>query len=319
MLPYVLLIIGFVLLIKGADFLVEGASSIARRLRVSDLVIGLTVVAFGTSTPELFVNIIASIKGITALAIGNILGSNIANVLLILGISSVIYPLTVTKGTMWREIPFSLLAALVLGVVANDRLIDRSGSSALTRIDGLIFLSFFVIFIYYSSTIAKRIEGMEEHVPAKEYGSVKSTLLVIIGLICLTAGGKWIVDGAVHIALKFGMSQSLVGLTIVAVGTSLPELATSAVAAYKRNVEIAVGNVVGSNIFNIFFVLAVSSIVKPLPFQTITNMDIGVVILADILLFASMFTGRKRLLDRWEGYVFLILYAGYITALIVQG
>lgn len=317
-LPYVLLVIGFVLLIKGADFLVDGASSIARRLRVSDLVIGLTVVAFGTSTPELFVNIIASIKGSTDLAIGNILGSNIANVLLILGISSVIYPLTVTKGTVWREIPFSLLAALVLGVVANDRLIDRSGSSALTRIDGLIFLSFFVIFIYYSSTIAKRIEGMEEHVPAKEYGSVRSLLLVIIGLICLTVGGKWIVDGAVHMALKFGMSQSLVGLTIVAVGTSLPELATSAVAAYKRNVEIAVGNVVGSNIFNIFFVLAVSSIVKPLPFQTIANRDIGVVILADILLFASMFTGRKRLLDRWEGYVFLILYAGYISALIIR-
>jgi cation:H+ antiporter len=317
MLPYVLLIIGFVLLIKGADFLVDGASSIARRLRVSDLVIGLTVVAFGTSTPELFVNIIASIKGSTELAIGNILGSNIANVLLILGISSVIYPLTVTKGTVWREIPFSLLAALVLGVVANDRLIDRSGSSALTRIDGLIFLSFFVIFIYYSSTIAKRIEGMEEHVPAKEFGLVKSSLLVIIGLICLIVGGKWIVDGAVHIALKFRMSQSLVGLTIVAVGTSLPELATSAVAAYKRNVEIAVGNVVGSNIFNIFFVLAVSSIVRPLPFQAVTNRDIGVVIVANILLFVTMFTGRKRLLDRWEGLVFLILYAGYISGLII--
>jgi cation:H+ antiporter len=181
-----------------------------------------------------------------------------------------------------------------------------------------IFVSFFAIFIYYSSAIAKRIEGMEEHVQAKVYGSVKSSLLVIIGLICLTVGGKWIVDGTVHMILKFGMSQSLVGLTIVAVGTSLPESATSAVAAYKRNVEIAVGNVVGSNIFNFFFLLAVSSIVKPLPFQTITNMDTGVVILADILLFCSMFTSRKRLLDRWEGYVFLILYAGYISGLIIR-
>jgi len=315
-LPYILLIVGFVFLIKGAGLLVDGASSIARRLHISDLVIGLTVVAFGTSTPELFVNIMASLKGNTDIAIGNILGSNIANVFLILGVSSIVFPLTVSKGTVWREIPFSLLAALVLGFVANDQLIDKSGSSLLTRIDGLVFFSFFVIFIYYSSTIAKQIEGMEEHVPSKEYGFV---MLVVLGLVGLTAGGKWIVDGAVHLALKSGMSESLVGLTIVAVGTSLPELATSAMAAYKRNVEIAVGNVVGSNIFNVFFVLAVSSVVKPLPFQLKANRDIGVVILADILLFVSMFTGKKRLLDRWEGFVFLALYAAYITALVVQG
>ena len=318
-LPYILLILGFVFLIKGAGFLVDGASSIARRLHISDLVIGLTVVAFGTSTPELFVNIIASLNGNTDIAIGNILGSNIANVFLILGVSAIVFPLTVGKGTVWREIPFSLLAALVLGIVANDQFIDKSGSSFVTRIDGLVFFSFFVIFIYYSSTIAKRIEGMEEHVPSKEYGFVKSIMFVVLGLVGLTAGGKWLVDGAVHLALKSGMSESLVGLTIVAVGTSLPELATSAMAAYKRNVEIAVGNVVGSNIFNVFFVLAVSSVVKPLPFQPKTNIHIGVVILADILLFVSMFTGKKRLLDRWEGGVFLALYAAYITALVVQG
>ena len=318
MLPYILLIVGFVLLIKGADFLVDGASSIARRLQVSDLVIGLTVVAFGTSTPEFFVNIIASIKGDTDIAIGNVLGSNIANIFLILGVSSIIYPLTVTRGTVWKEIPFSLLAALVLGFVANDRLIDQSSASALTRIDGLVFLSFFIIFLYYSVNIAKKIEGMEEHVPAKLYGLGKSLLLVVVGLIGLGVGGKWIVDGAVHLALKSGISQSLVGLTIVAVGTSLPELATSAVAAHKRNVEIAVGNVVGSNIFNIFFVLGISSIIKPLPFQTRNNIDIVAVILASLLLFASMFTGRKRLLDRWEGIIFLVLYVSYVIFLIIQ-
>jgi cation:H+ antiporter len=318
-LPYILLVLGFAFLIKGASFLVDGASSIARRLHISDLVIGLTVVAFGTSTPELFVNLIASLKGNADIAIGNILGSNIANVFLILGVSAIIFPLTVSKGTVWRQIPFSLLAALVLGFVANDQLIDKSGPSLVTRIDGLVLLCFFVIFIYYSSTIAKQIEGMEEHVSSKEYGIVKSVLLVVLGLVGLTLGGKWIVDGAVHLALKSGMSESLVGLTIVAVGTSLPELATSAMAAYKRNVEIAVGNVVGSNIFNVFLVLAVSAIVKPLPFQPKANRDIGVVILADILLFVSMFTGRKRLLDRWEGAVFLVLYAAYITALVVQG
>jgi len=318
MLPYLLLIAGFVLLIKGADFLVNGASSIARRFNVSDLVIGLTIVAFGTSTPELFVNIFASFKGNTDIAIGNVLGSNIANILLILGVSAVIYPLTVTKGTVWKEIPFSLLAVLVLGVLANDRLIDTSGSSALMRADGLVFLFFFIIFLYYSGSIAKRIEGMEELVPAKQYGLARSLLWVILGLIGLSLGGKWIVDGAVHLATRFGMSQSLVGLTIVAVGTSLPELATSAMAAYKRNVEIAVGNVVGSNIFNIFFVLSASSIIKPLPFKETSNIDIGMVILAELLLFAFMFTGKKRLLDRWEGIVFLSLYAAYIIFLVVQ-
>jgi cation:H+ antiporter len=318
MLPYMLLIFGFILLIKGADFLVNGASSIARRFNVSDLVIGLTIVAFGTSTPELFVNIFASFQGNTDIAIGNVLGSNIANIFLILGVSSIIYPLTVTKGTVWKEIPFSLLAILVLGVLANDRLIDKSNSSALMRADGLVFLSFFIIFLYYSASIAKRIEGMEEHVPAKQYGLARSFLWVMFGLIGLTLGGKWIVDGAVQLATKFGMSQSLVGLTIVAVGTSLPELATSAMAAYKRNVEIAVGNVVGSNIFNIFFVLSASSIIKPLPFKETNNIDIGMVILAEMLLFTFMFTGKKRLLDRWEGIVFLSLYAAYIIFLLVQ-
>jgi cation:H+ antiporter len=318
MLPYLLLIAGFILLIKGADFLVNGASSLARRFNISDLVIGLTIVAFGTSTPELFVNLFASFKGNTDIAIGNVLGSNIANILLILGVSAVIYPLTVTKGTVWKEIPFSLLAILVLGVLANDRLIDKSNSSALLRAGGLVFLFFFIIFLYYSGSIAKRIEGMEELVPSKQYGLAKSLLWVMFGLVGLTLGGKWIVDGAVQLARRFGMSQSLVGLTIVAVGTSLPELATSAMAAYKRNVEIAVGNVVGSNIFNIFFVLSASSIIKPLPFKETNNIDIGTVILAELLLFAFMFTGRKRLLDRWEGIVFLSLYAAYIIFLVVQ-
>jgi len=319
MMPYVFLVIGFILLIKGADYLVDGASSIARRLNVSDLVIGLTVVAFGTSTPELFVNIVASFKGNTDIAIGNVLGSNIANTFLILGVSSIIYPLTVTKGTVWKEIPFSLLAALVLAIVANDRFINGDPATVLTRADGLVFLSFFIIFLYHSFGIAQKIEGMEEHVPAEIYGLAKSILYIAGGLLGLSVGGKWIVDGAVHLALRFGMSESLVGLTIVAVGTSLPELATSAMAAYKKNVEIAVGNVVGSNIFNIFFVLGVSSVIKPLPFRETSNTDMGVVVLASVLLFISMFTGKKRSLDRWEGGVFLVLYTGYIVALSIMG
>jgi cation:H+ antiporter len=317
MLTYILFAIGFVFLIKGADFLVDGAASIARSLNISDLFIGLTVVAFGTSTPELFVNIIASFKGNTDIAIGNVLGSNIANILLILGISSVIYPLAVTKGTIWKEIPFSLLAAIVLLFMANDQLLDSAVASALTRIDGLVLLSFFIIFVYYTASIAARIEGMEDHVPDRQYAWSKSTLYIILGLIGLILGGKWIVDAAIALATKLGMSESLIGLTIVAVGTSLPELATSCVAAYKKNVEIAVGNVVGSNIFNIFFVLGISATIKPLPFQAKNNIDLGVVILSSLMLFFFMFTGKKRSLDRWEGVVFLILYGGYILFLVM--
>jgi len=318
MLPYILLIIGFGFLIKGADFLVKGASSMARRFNISDLVIGLTVVAFGTSAPELFVNIVAGVKGTTDIAIGNILGSNIANVFLILGISAVIYPLAVSKGTVWKEIPFSLLAAMVLAFLANDRLIDKQSHSVLLRSDGLILLSFFIIFLYYSTTIAFEIKGVDDHVPATAYGAMKSMGLVIMGLIGLIIGGEWIVNGAVHMALKLGLSQSTVGLTVVAVGTSLPELATSAVAAYRKNVDIAVGNVVGSNIFNIFFVLGISSIIHPLPFTSANNIDLCMVILASLMLFIFMFTGKKRSLDRWEGMVSIGIYVGYILFLVFR-
>jgi cation:H+ antiporter len=318
MLQYILLVTGFILLIKGANLLVDGASSVGRKLNISDLVIGLTIVAFGTSSPELFVNIFASIKGNTDIAIGNVLGSNIANIFLILGVSALIFPLVVGKGTVWKEIPLSLLAALLLGVMANDRLIDKSDTSALTRIDGLVFLAFFIIFMYYSFGIAKRIDGIDSHLPQKQYGLLKSLLLIAAGLACLGVGGNLIVNGAVQIASRLGVSQSLIGLTIVAIGTSLPELATSAVAAYKKNPEIAVGNIIGSNIFNIFFVLGLSSIIKPLPFNPSSNVDIGVVILASLLLFLWMFTGKKRSLDRWEGMIFLILYGCYITFLVFE-
>jgi cation:H+ antiporter len=318
MFQYILFVIGFTLLIEGANLLVEGASSVGRRLNVSDLVIGLTVVAFGTSLPELFVNIFAGVRGDTDIAIGNVLGSNIANILLILGVSALISPLAVGKGTVWKEIPLSLLAALLLGIMANDHLIDGSSTSALTRIDGLVLLAFFVIFLYYSFGIAKRIDGLDKHLPAKQYGLLKSFLLIAAGLAGLGVGANWIVGAAVQIASRIGVSQSLIGLTIVALGTSLPELATSAVAAYRKNAEIAVGNIIGSNIFNIFFILGLSAVIKPLPFSPGSNIDIGVVILASLLLFVWMFTGKKRSLDRWEGMIFLILYGIYITFLVLK-
>ena len=305
-------------MIKGADFLVKGASSIARRFNISDLAIGLTVVAFGTSAPELFVNIVAGTKGTTDIAIGNVLGSNIANVFLILGISAVIYPLAVSKGTVWKEIPFSLLAAVVLAFLANDQLIDNQNHSVLLRSDGLILLSFFVIFLYYSTTIAFEIKGVSDHVPATAHGTMKSIGMVTAGLIGLIIGGEWIVNGCRAYGFKTGLKPVHGWVNGGGSGHILPELATSAMAAYRKNVDIAVGNVVGSNIFNIFFVLGISSIIHPLPFSSANNIDLGMVILASLMLFIFMFTGKKRSLDRWEGIVSICIYVIYIIFLIYR-
>lgn len=318
MLSYILLVVGFAFLIKGADFLVDGASCIAKRLNISDLAVGLTVVAFGTSTPELSVNVISSFKGSTGIAIGNILGSNIANILLILGVSSMIYPLSVSRGTVWKEIPFSLLATLVFAIAANDRLIDGTPSSVISRSDGLVLLSFFSIFLYYSFSIATAIQGMETESSTRTRSLPGAVFLVAMGLAGLTMGGKWIVDGATTIALTFGLSEAMVGLTIVAIGTSLPELATSAMAAYRKNVEIAVGNVVGSCIFNILLILGLSSVILPLPFEAAANSDIAVLVGASLLLFISMFTLKRRSVDRWEGALFVVCYGAYMVFLVVR-
>lgn len=310
--PYIELTIGFVLLIKGADILIDGAVSIARRLEISGLVIGMTVVAFGTSAPELFVNITAAIKGNSDLAIGNILGSNIANTLLVLGVASVIRPMAVTKGTVWREIPFSLLAAIVFALLANDWLIDRQGASAISRGDGLVLLCFFIVFLYYAFTTANGLGSITEQVPPKTHNTPAALLRLVGGLVGLCLGGRWIVSGAVAIATHIGLSESVVGLSIVAVGTSLPELATSTVAAYKGKADIAVGNIVGSNIFNIFFVLGVTAAIKPLPFNIGSNIDVLMTILTGLLLFIFMFSGNKARVDRWEGALAVVFYAAYI-------
>lgn len=310
------MMVGFVLVIKGASLLVDGASALARRLRISDLVVGLTVVAFGTSLPELFVNIAASAKGSTGIAVGNILGSNIANILLILGVSGIICPLAVSKGTVWKEIPLSLLAAVAVGILANDRLIDGSATSSLTRIDGLVLLSFFIIFLFYSCSIARPVEGTDACLPKGRYKAAKIFAFIVIGFAGLILGARFIVVGAVGLANALGADEATIGLTIVAVGTSLPELATSAVAAYKRKPEIAVGNVVGSNIFNIFFILGISTLIRPLPFEIKRNWDIGALVLASVLLFLFMFTGKRKMLDRWEAVVFLVLYAAYVASLV---
>lgn len=314
-LTIILLIAGFILLIKGANFLVDGSSSIAKRFGISSLVIGLTVVAFGTSTPELVVNLISAFKGTTDIAIGNIIGSNIANILLILGLTGMIAPIAVKSSTTWKEIPFALLAVLATAVMANDVLFSGATESFLTRGDGLILLGFFAVFMYYIFGMAKNgsDEDLEE---VKTFGTLKSILLVVVGLTFLVIGGKWIVDAAIFLAKSWGLSEAVIGLTIVAVGTSLPELITSVVAAMKGKTDIAIGNVVGSNIFNIFWILGITSTIKPLPFSENSNLDMIAVIGANILLFLWMLVGKRHKLERWQSAVFVILYIGYISLLL---
>ena len=316
---YILLLIGFVFLIKGAGFLVDGASSLAKKFNISNLVIGLTVVAFGTSAPELFLNLFASINGTTDIAIGNIVGSNIVNILFILGIAAIIYPLKVGRGTIWKEIPMSLMAALLLLIMANDSMVDGLGFNTLTRSDGIILITFFIIFLYYTFEIAKDQNNNEEPISLKVYSGLASSGLVALGLVGLVLGGKWIVDSATIIAANLGLSDALIGLTIVAIGTSLPELATSAVAAFKKNTDIAVGNVVGSNIFNIFWILGISSVIKPLPFRPELNFDLWVVVAASALLFGWMFLGKRHTLERSQGVIFVLLYILYIAVIVIRG
>ncbi len=316
MLTYLLLFVGFAFLIKGADFLVDGSAALAKKYNISNIAIGLTIVAFGTSTPELIVNLFASISGNTDIAIGNVVGSNIVNIFFILGTSAMIFPLVTKSNTIWKEIPMSLLAALMLFVLASDQLIDGVEYSMLTRIDGIVLLAFFIIFMYYTVGISRAETDDSPEIEIPLLSPLKSVVYILLGLTGLVLGGKWIVDGAVHMAKSLGLSESLIGLTVVAVGTSLPELAASAVAAYKKQTDIAIGNVVGSNIFNIFFILGISSLIKPLPFNQGTAIDVMVACFASIILFVLLFVGKKHTIEKWQGLFMILIYAGYIVFLI---
>ncbi len=313
---YLLFVGGLVLVLFGADWLVSGASSIAKMLNVPDLVIGLTVVALGTSSPELIANYFSVMEGKPDLAIGNILGSNIANILLILGVTTIIYPIKVQSSTVWKEIPFSLLAAVVLFIMANDQWIDGAAQSQISRTDGLVLLGFMVLFMVYTFEIAKKpIEGTEEIVARPLW---KSILMLLFGLAALVVGGKFFVDGASGIARSWGVGERVIGLTVVAIGTSLPELATSIVAALKKKADIAVGNVVGSNIFNIFFILGTVATIKPLPFNTsASNTDALVMIAASVALFLVTRLFTRNQIGRTEGVIFTSFYALYLIWIII--
>ncbi|MBK7477979.1 MAG: calcium/sodium antiporter [Haliscomenobacter sp.] len=313
MISVLLLVGGVVAVVIGANLLVEGASSLAKRLNISDLVIGLTVVALGTSTPEFVVSFFSAMQGETEIAIGNVVGSNIFNIFLILGVSALVYPLRVESNTIWKEIPMSLLAALVVMAMANDTLLGGLGENRIDRGDGFSLLGFFVIFLYYTFYIAKNASPTELHNQVNKYPLYQSVLMILGGLALLVLGGRLIVTGAVDIAESIGISKSVIGLTIVAAGTSIPELATSVVAAYKKNADIAVGNVVGSNIFNLFFILGASSLASPLEIGAITNIDFLVCAAASLILLVHAFDFK---ISKVEGGVLILLYVAYVVYLI---
>lgn len=323
-----LFFIGLTGLLLGAKWLVEGASSIAERFKIAPIVIGLTIVAFGTSAPELVSSVTGAIKGSTGLALGNVIGSNIMNILLILGISAIIMPLRISTNTVWKEIPMSLLGALVLTVLGLQTVIDYGTSNPLffqgstqigeiTFSNGLILLSFFIIFLYYTFGIAK-VSGSDAY-EIKKLPIQKSLLFICVGLFGLGFGSTLLVDNAVIMASALGVSDTLIGLTIIAIGTSMPELITSIIAAKKGQTDIAVGNIVGSNIFNIFLILGVTSLFTTIPVASENLFDILILFGATLFLFLTGSLFRKYEVARVEGILMVLSYLIYLTYIIYRG
>ena len=321
-----LLIGGLILILLGANGLTDGAASVAKRFRIPSIVIGLTIVAFGTSAPELTVSVSSALKGSADIAIGNVVGSNIFNTLMIVGCTALFAPIVITRNTLRKEIPLCILSSVVLLICANDIFLDNATENILNRVDGLLLLCFFAIFMGYTFAIASpqssptpEPAGHEHTAPEEEIKLLswwKSILYIIGGLAALIYGGQLFVNGATGIARSMGVSESIIGLTLVAGGTSLPELATSIVAALKKNPEMAIGNVIGSNLFNIFFVLGCSATISPLNIQGITNLDLGVLIGSCVLLYIFGWFFKKRTITRIEGIVMIACYIGYTAYLI---
>ena len=312
---FIFIILGFIALVKGADFLVDGASAIAKRFGISDLVIGLTVVAFGTSMPEFVVNMVSVAEGSTDLALTNILGSNIINTFVILGLTALVYPIASQKRSRDFDIPMSIIAGLFVLVFVAVQLPFGEDGKGVGRIGGVILLLLFCYFLYNTFRHAKdhpednelTNEGVKELTIGKALG------LILVGFIGLIVGGELIVKSAVDIATRMGVSEAIIGLTIVALGTSLPELATSVIAAAKHNSDIAIGNVFGSNIFNVFFVLATSSIVRPLPAYEGIELDACMAALGSIIVWMAVKTNKERKIKRWAGVLLLLVYGGYLA------
>lgn len=320
MLDVLILIIGLALIILGANYLVDGASNIAKRAGISDFIIGMTIVGMGTSAPEFVVSLLGALSGNGDIAVGNVIGSNIFNILIILGITAMITPLPLTTNNIKKDIPFGLLAATALIVALSDIFLDKSAADVVSRSEGILLLLFFAVFIaytIYSSSGEGRLSdppGTEESEGGKmgKRSITVSILMVIGGLAGLVFGGNLFVDSATDIAKMLGVSDAVIAVTILAGGTSLPELASCIVAAYKKNTDLALGNVIGSNVFNIFLILGCSATISPLGPGDITYTHLAALFISSFALFLAAFTFRKKELDRVEGLIFVLLYIAYI-------
>lgn len=315
---YFLLLLGFALLIKGADYFVEGSSKIASLLRVPPLLVGLTIVAFGTSSPEIAVSVMAAVKGNADVALGNAVGSNIFMITLVIGVTAIIFPVKVEKATVRKEIPFTLLASIVLFVMMGDQWLQNANENLITRSDGIILLCVFSVFIYYIVEVAlsSRDEASQESEDTQGVSWGKNILFTVGGLTAIIIGGNMVVSSSTVIALAWGMSETLVGLTIVAIGTSLPELITSITAAIKKEMDIAVGSIVGSCIFNILLVLGIASVITPLTISSSLFVVVLIMIVATFMLLIVSVT--KRRINRIEGWIISLVYVGYMVYIILR-
>lgn len=316
------LLAGLILIIVGASMLTDGASAVARRMGISDLVVGLTVVAFGTSAPELVISVVSAINGNAPLAVGNVVGSNIFNVFAIIGITAAIRPIKVEKSVLVNDLPFVVLTALLLLAMGNGPLLDGAQSATLSRVDGIVLLLVFAVFMRYTFAEAKSGDSSDpsaQNVAAKkQMGWLKAVAWVVLGLAGLVYGGDRFVDGASGIARQLGVSDAVIGLTIVAIGTSLPELATSVTAAVKGRPGMAIGNVIGSNIFNILFVLGTAATIRPLSFGSIGNFDLITMTVACIMFWFFARFYKDKTITRPEGIILTLCYVAYTWKLIAS-
>ncbi len=313
-----LIIAGIYLLVSGSRFLIRGTTFIAKRFGISMLVIGLTVVALGTSAPELFVSILATARGATEIPLGIVLGSNLANILLVLGVVAMVHPVELKSRTIRKEIPLSLFAVVLVFVLGNDMFLNQSAHNMLSRTDGIVLFVFFLVFLFFTF-YARRDRSISKHVEV-EHAKLSHPALFAIGSLCaLLIGGTLVVEGATHVAELLHVSQNLIALTIVAVGTSLPEFVSSVVAVRKGHTDLAIGNIIGSNILNIFFILSVSAMMHPLPMTSANMIDLIIVAMVTLILFVKLFVGRKHVIERWNGAVLVLLYVGFIAYAIARG
>lgn len=308
----IFIIVGFFLLVKGADLLVDGSSRIARKFNVKEIIIGLTIVSIGTSMPELIISVTSALKNQSDFAIGNILGSNISNLFFILGVCAIIKPLLFKKQTVRIEIPFVIFLTALLYIFGNN-----GDYHLITELEGIIFIVFCVLFTIYNIFISKNINNSEmEKNKNKDIKLSKSFLLIMIGIILLKFGGDFVVDNASRIATLLGISERVISLTIVAISTSLPELITSALATYKGEIDLAIGNIIGSNILNIVLIIGIMAIINPIPYSVSFNKDLMIFLIGMIFLFIVPFIGEKYKIERVSGFIYLISYFIYISSLV---